>query len=298
MKLFARSFAKVNPYLEITGTRRDGYHELEISYLSVNLDDRLTFESIPEESLIIETESEIPREENLCYRVAKKLQALCSVDSGARIILEKRIPIGGGLGGGSSDAATTLIALNRLWKCGLSRNRLIEIGGDFGADIPFFFYGGYCKAGGTGDLLQRLDNPFTDRLVPIIAPPFSQLTGEVYSEFDRIEREGETQQREGREKVNEEPPEGYQIRNDLQEPALRLRPEISEYLEIMERSPLITTSGLSGSGSAVFGITEPGTSPEAVKEHLQPELSSHPRGGRLEITRPTKTGQVISGEGE
>lgn len=297
LRIFAKSFAKVNPYLKITGTKKDGYHELDISYLSINLADRLTFAEIPEGRIEIRTKADIPTEENLCYRVARELKTSCSADSGIRITLEKNIPIGGGLGGGSSDAATTLIALNRIWNCNLARDRLIDIGKSFGADIPFFFYGGYCVGGGTGDEIRRRKSPYQNRLIPIIIPPFSQLTGEVYSEYDRMMADKPGHMR--KKLINENPGRGseYNVKNDLQEPALRIHPELSNYLELMDQANLIVTSGISGSGSSVFGITEVGVSREEVSRNLEEALGSLPGDVRLEIASPTGNGQLIT-EGE
>lgn len=296
MKIFAKSFAKVNPHLEITGTREDGYHELEISYLSVNLADRLTYEEIPGDRVEISTDASIPTEENLCYRVAKELKGVCSVNSGTKITLEKNIPIGGGLGGGSSNAATTLIALNRLWGCGLSRDELINIGRRFGADIPFFFYGSYCIGGGTGSEVRRMKNPYQDRLIPIITPDFSQLTGEVYSEYDRMaDNPGSVEKKRFEEKAREE--SIYEVKNDLQEPALRLHPDLSGYLDLLNETSEVITSGISGSGSSVFGVTRAGISPELVRKGITQEFDSVTGSPDLKIASPTASGQLIK-EGE
>lgn len=292
MKLIAKSFAKVNPHLEITGTREDGYHELEISYLSVNLADKLTYEEIPGDRVKVKTDAAIPTEENLCYRVAKELKYICSVDSGTKITLEKNIPIGGGLGGGSSNAATTLIALNRLWDCDLPRDELIEIGRKFGADIPFFFYGGYCVGGGTGSEVRRMKNPYQDRLIPIITPDFSQLTEEVYSEYDRIaNKPGSTGEKGYKEKSRQE--SRYEVKNDLQEPALRIHPELSGYLDLLGETSGVVTSGISGSGSSVFGVTRTGVSPELVREGITDGFDSVTGNPELEIASPTASGQLI-----
>lgn len=296
MKLFAKSFAKVNPYLKITGLKNNGYHELEISYLSVNLADRLELERTQDGEVRIATDADIPLEENLCFKVAKSLQETCEPNAGVKITLNKAIPIGGGLGGGSSDAATTLIGLNRLWNCGLTREQLLEIGSNFGADIPFFFYGGYCVGRGKGNEVQQLVNPYRDRLVPIITPSFSQLTGEVYTQYDELanqhdnnsgitERDSETNGRE------------RSVRNDLQKPAIQLNPDLNHYLDLLDGVPAIEAFGVSGSGSSVFGFTKPGIPQKQVRAEINEGLEALTGNQQLKITRPTGSGQIIT-EGE
>ena len=296
MKLFAKSFAKVNPYLKITGLEENGYHELELSYLSVNLADRLELERARKGTVRIATDAEIPREDNLCFKVAKSLQETCDPDAGVKITLNKGIPIGGGLGGGSSDAATTLIGLNRLWNCDLTREQLVEIGGEFGADIPFFFYGGYCVGRGRGNEVQPLVNPYSDRLVPIITPSFSQLTGEVYAKYDELV--GQTGNNSGITKRNPATDvRERRVRNDLQEPAIRLNPDLDKYLDLLERVTAIETFGVSGSGSSVFGVTKPGIRRKQLRAEIKKGLEGLTGNQQLEITRPTESGQIIT-EGE
>lgn len=296
MKLFAKSFAKVNPYLKITGLKENGYHELDISYLSINIADRLELERTGKEAVRIATNAEIPLEDNLCFRVAMRLKETCDPDAGVEITLNKGIPIGGGLGGGSSDAATTLIALNRLWNCGLTREQLVEIGSEFGADIPFFFYGGYCVGRGEGNDIRQLHNPYGNRFVPIITPTFSQLTKEVYAKYDELVDQPGTDL-EITEKNSEAEGKERKVRNDLQEPAIRLNPDLDNYLDVLEEVPTIEAFGVSGSGSSVFGITKPGVRQKQVRAEIKEELEDLPGNQRLEITRPTGSGQIIT-EGE
>lgn len=296
MKLIAKSFAKVNPYLKITGLKENGYHELDISYLSVNLADRLELERTQTGTVRIATEAEIPLEDNLCFKVAVRLQETCDPGAGVEITLSKGIPIGGGLGGGSSDAATTLIGLNRLWNCGLTRQQLVEIGGEFGADIPFFFYGGYCVGRGTGNDIRQLHNPYSTRLVPVITPSFSQLTREVYAKYDElVDHPGKNSDtRKKRPGANRRE---RKVRNDLQEPAVRLNPDLDHYLDLLEGVTTIDAFGVSGSGSSVFGVTKPGVHRKQVRAEINEELEDLPGDQRLEITRPTGSGQIIT-EGE
>ncbi len=292
VQIEAMSFAKVNPRLKIKGVREDGYHLLDISYLTVNLADRLVFEKLTEERITVFTEADIPEKGNLCYRVAKELKGRCSPDAGVAITLTKRIPIGGGLGGGSSNAATTLICLNRLWDCGLSKDRLIEIGKGFGADIPFFISGGYQTARGTGSKLERKENIFRDRLIPLGIPPFIQLTSEVYQKYDQLHPDQEKGTRSPAPQVTEKIEE-FKIENDLQEAAIRLHPELKTYLDCFKAASTIQTAGIAGSGSSIYGISVAGAGLEEIREELAEKLSSISREAKLIIARPVDRAREI-----
>jgi len=291
-KIIAKAFAKVNPWLDVLGKYEDGYHELDISFLSVNLADRMTFESCESEDIVVSTEADIPAEENLCREVASKLKKECSTDLGAVITLEKEIPIGGGLGGGSSNAAATLICLNRLWDCKLSRLELIDLGEEFGADVPFFFYGGFCIATGRGTELRKQENVFLDRFIPLILPPFTLLTREVYGRYDQLNDETENRQTEidhGLYPLRND----STVENDLQEAALDLKPNLEPYLNLLQRASTIDASGVAGSGSSIFGISRKDVSIQEIKEELESELREISKEADLIVTRPTNHGQLI-----
>ncbi|MBS3739791.1 4-(cytidine 5'-diphospho)-2-C-methyl-D-erythritol kinase [Candidatus Bipolaricaulota bacterium] len=292
MKINAKAFAKVNPYLKVKGLREDGYHQLDIGYLTINLADKITIRPNTEDEIEISTEANLSTKENLCYKVAVKLKSTCGVKAGAKITLKKEIPIGGGLGGGSSDAATTLICLNRLWDCNLSRRSLIDIGKEFGADIPFFFYGGYCTGSGTGVDLQQKENIFQDRLIPLVFPPFSQLTSEVYAKYDQIFEDSDASQTKAQNFLQKNTI-GLDIENDLQKPALQLNPGLSEYLNLFQNSSTIATSGLAGSGSCVFGISRADVSPNEIRQEIEKELNSISERAMLKVAKPTNTGQLV-----
>ncbi len=291
MIIKAKSFAKVNPHLKITGLREDGYHALDLSFLSINLADELSFRRLNEREIKISTDADISPEENLCFRVAKKLQTACNTSAGAKIDLEKEIPIGGGLGGGSSNAATTLICLNRLWECNMTEEELAEIGKNFGADISFFFRGGYCAGRGIGEEIQPLANTFQNRLIPVFTPSFSQSTPEVYSKYDRMNPEI-PENHENSRTATAEYPADFEIENDLQLPAIQLNPELKKYLNCFEAADTIQTSGVAGSGSSLFGIAQAGVKRDELEEELSKLLK--PEGEeKLIITRPTENGQKI-----
>lgn len=297
MKILAKTFAKVNPRLKVLGKLDGGYHDLYISFLSINLADRITFESSNQGGIRVSTGVDIPQEDNLCYRAGKKLKKSCSVKQGAKVTLEKRIPIGGGLGGGSSDAATTLICLNRLWGCKLSRKALIELGKEFGADVPFFFYGGYCTGTGKGFELRKKENIFQDRLIPLIIPPFSQLTSKVYSRFDQLR--GNSEKQPSKDERDYSPGIGnYTVENDLRRASLDLNPELETYIHLLQNASTVKTAGLAGSGSSIFGISRRDVSSGEIKEELEEDLRSISEEAKVIVARPTNHGQLIQEQEE
>ncbi|MBS3735714.1 MAG: 4-(cytidine 5'-diphospho)-2-C-methyl-D-erythritol kinase [Candidatus Bipolaricaulota bacterium] len=295
MKILAKTFAKVNPRINVLGKLDDGYHELDISFLSVNLADRMTFEPSNQDRITLSTGADIPPEENLCYRVAKKLKESCSHNKGAEVTLEKRIPIGGGLGGGSSNAATTLICLNRLWDCNLSRRELIRLGKEFGADVPFFFYGGYCTGTGKGSELRKKENLFRDCFIPLIIPPFPQLTSEVYSRFDELTEYFE-KGRSGKDRNYPLELGNFTVENDLQRAVIDLNPKLENYLNLLKNASTIQTAGVAGSGSSLFGISRMDVSSGEIKEEIEEDLWSISDEAKLIVVRPTNHGQIVKEE--
>lgn len=155
-----RAPAKINLFLHVTGRRADGYHTLQTVYQFVDLCDVLQF-AVREDNEIhlISDFQEVPPEDNLVVRAARALQSHCGSRSGADITLTKNIPTGGGLGGGSSDAATALVALNEFWRLGLSIKELAEIGVAVSADVPVFVYGQAMWAEGIGEKLTPVAPP-------------------------------------------------------------------------------------------------------------------------------------------
>lgn len=147
------SYAKINWFLRVLGKREDGYHELCTVFQTVSLHDSLRFSDASEISLTC-TAPHLPTDEkNLIVRAANALRKRFAVKKGARIHLEKRIPAPGGLGGGSSNAAVALVGLARLWKIKTGLDELTEIGGELGADVPFFFHGGTAVGTGRGTVI-------------------------------------------------------------------------------------------------------------------------------------------------
>lgn len=172
--------AKLNLMLHITGRRTDGYHDLQTLFQFIDYSDQLTFTDSDHSEISLTPEfTAIAKEQNLIYRAAQLLQQHTGTTKGAAIHLKKKIPMGAGLGGGSSDAATTLIGLNQFWNLGLSLDQLAELGGSLGADIPVFIHGHASWAEGKGERLTKVELP--EHWFVVITPPCHVSTAEIFS---------------------------------------------------------------------------------------------------------------------
>lgn len=172
--------AKLNLFLHVVGRRPDGYHLLQSVFRLIDLDDALRFAKRGDGRIVrARPLAGVPEERDLCLLAARLLQAESGCAQGVEIALEKRLPMGGGLGGGSSDAATVLLALNRLWGLGWPRARLQALGLQLGADVPFFVYGRTAFVEGIGERLQAVDLPSVWYLV--VAPAASVPTAEIFA---------------------------------------------------------------------------------------------------------------------
>ncbi|MCW4183606.1 MAG: 4-(cytidine 5'-diphospho)-2-C-methyl-D-erythritol kinase [Candidatus Thiodiazotropha weberae] len=175
--------AKLNLMLRIVGRREDGYHDLQTVFQFIDRQDRLDFKHRHDGRIIITNPlPEVPEQQNLCFRAAKMLQQISGSDSGVELTLHKILPMGGGLGGGSSDAATTLVALNHLWGLGLGKDQLMEIGRSLGADVPIFIHGQAAWAEGVGDKMTHIELPEPWFLV--LNPACHVSTAEVFGQPD------------------------------------------------------------------------------------------------------------------
>ena len=175
------SFAKINWILKVLGRRRDSFHEVSTILQSVDLADQISIRATCSDRIRLETSGrEVAKgEENLIWRAAALLKKRAPSGSGADISLRKRIPVGAGLGGGSSNAAVTLLVLNQLWNCGLELKRLRQLGRELGSDVPFFLIGGAVLARGRGERVRPLPDPPAESLV-LCFPGFSLSTAKAY----------------------------------------------------------------------------------------------------------------------
>ncbi|MDP5190966.1 4-(cytidine 5'-diphospho)-2-C-methyl-D-erythritol kinase [Rheinheimera baltica] len=177
--------AKLNLFLHITGRRPDGYHNLQTLFQLLDVGDELHFTLRNDRNINLQcNNNDLVNEDNLVLRAARLLQRHSSCHSGCDIYLDKRLPMGGGLGGGSSDAATTLLGLNALWQLGLSIDTLAELGLTLGADVPLFVRGYSAFAEGVGEKLLPVNLP--EKIYLIVTPDCHISTAEIFQHNDLI----------------------------------------------------------------------------------------------------------------
>ena len=175
------AYAKINLFLHITGERSDGYHNLQTLFQFVDLKDHLTFSKNSSNDISISSNIHISAlKDNLVYKATQALLPYAKTPHGIYINIEKNIPMGGGLGGGSSDAATTLMAINEIWQCNQSLEQLKIIGANLGADIPIFLHGQCAWAEGIGDQLQNVYYP--EQYILLISPKLHINTAELFKD--------------------------------------------------------------------------------------------------------------------
>lgn len=263
--------AKINLFLHVVGRRPDGYHLLQTVFRFLDFGDTLRFSPREDGRIALARPLPgVPEEADITVRAARRLREETGRDDGITIALEKRIPMGGGLGGGSSDAATTLIALNRLWDCGLSRDELAALGLSLGADVPIFIHGRTAFAEGIGERFTDVAPPPAWYLVT--TPAAGVPTPEIFRAPDL------------RRDTPAIPPADWQPGfggNDLEPVACRLYPEIARHLEWLRlRAP----ARMTGSGACCFAeFAEEATAraalaalPAGMRGFVARGLDSHP----------------------
>ncbi|MBT8145306.1 MAG: 4-(cytidine 5'-diphospho)-2-C-methyl-D-erythritol kinase [Gammaproteobacteria bacterium] len=237
-----RSPAKLNLFLHITGRRPDGYHQLQTVFQLIDLCDTLTFTTgrLPAGVLSLRCDQpEVPLDNNLILKAARRLRDLAGQPQlAAEITLQKRIPMGGGLGGGSSNAAVTLLALNELWSLGLSRQRLMELGLELGADVPVFVLGKNAWAAGVGEELEPLELPSCHYL--ILWPRVHVATGDIFS-HQQLTRDSAA--------IKIADFLAGRGRNDCEKVVRRLYPEVDDAMNWLN---MFGQARLTGTGSCVF----------------------------------------------
>jgi 4-diphosphocytidyl-2-C-methyl-D-erythritol kinase len=250
--------AKLNLFLHITGRRDNGYHELQTVFQLLDWGDQLTFTPNNSGKITLESNAiDIPLQENLIVRAAQLLQ---QHPPGAHITLQKKIPTGAGLGGGSSNAATTLLALNYLWGLDLPRSELQELGTALGADVPVFVGAHTAWAEGIGEILTPIELP--ERWYVILVPDCHVSTREIFSN-PQLTR-------------NSIPIKmaaffGGDTRNDCQQLVRRLYPQVDKALKVLGN---FGEPRLTGTGACTFLSFEHEAQARAVREQLQGEWTS------------------------
>lgn len=250
--------AKLNLFLHVTGRRADGYHLLESLMVLLDFGDRIALE-VRDDGVVTRLGGYegVPEDDDLAVRAARLLKERSGSPLGAGIAVEKRIPIGGGLGGGSSDAASVLLALNRLWGLSLSRAALAEIGLALGADVPFFVFGESALVSGIGERMRAVSVPPSWYVV--LVPPETVPTARVFAS-PKLTRDSASA-------TIPLFPEGFG-RNDLQDVATGFYPTIAERLAWLAR---FAPARMTGSGSCVTARFASEAAARAVLARMPPE---------------------------
>lgn len=258
--------AKLNLFLHIIGRRADGYHLLQSVFVLLNFGDTLHF-CRREDGAIRRTTATpgVAEGEDLVLRAANLLQAVTGTAFGVDVSVEKRIPIGGGLGGGSSDAASTLIALNRLWGVNLPQERLRELGLSLGADVPFFIVGRNAWGEGVGEILHPVEVPAWWYLV--LTPDLHVPTPFVFS-WPEL-----TRNTIPRKIADFSAAALADMRNDLQPVVMKAFPVVAASMKALESVAKSSVFGarMTGSGACVFAAFESEQEARGAFQQLQPE---------------------------
>lgn len=267
--------AKLNLFLHVVGRRPDGYHLLQSAFLLIDWMDTLHIELRHDGGLSrSDLSAELPADD-LCLRAARALQAASGCPLGAHIAIDKQVPWGAGLGGGSSDAATTLLALNRLWGLHWPRQRLLELGLRLGADVPFFLGGTNAWVEGIGERLTPL--PWPSRRYVVVKPSVAIPTQAIFSS-PLLRRDT--------------PPATIAVflantecfsKNDLQAAAAAYSSEVGEALRLLEQH--VGPGRMSGSGSAVFAGAGENPGANDVFERSRQVLATLPSGWTSRLCR-------------
>jgi len=273
--LVLRSPAKLNLFLHIIGRRADGYHLLQSVFQLIDWCDIVTLKAISENEVRrINPIPGIPPEQDLVVRAAKLLKEFCKYEGGVEITLQKEIPMGAGLGGGSSDAASTLIGLNTLWNVQLDKPTLSKLGLQLGADLPFFISGQNAFVEGVGEKIQEITLENHDFLV--IFPRVGIATSSVFLDPQLTRNHAQITI------------DGFlaspwsNLSNDCQAVAMRICPEVKQALDWIGQAIPGSAPRMSGSGSSVFAVLDPKTDTAELENLLQ----SLPKGW---------VGRVVSG---
>jgi 4-diphosphocytidyl-2-C-methyl-D-erythritol kinase len=247
--------AKINLFLHVVGQRRDGYHLLQTHFQFLDYGDELDFE-ITEDGHVTRVNdlSGIPAEQDLVVRAARLLQPYANAGAGVAIRVNKLLPAGGGLGGGSSDAATTLVALNELWSTGRTQSELVELGLALGADVPVFVHGHAAWAEGVGEQLTPLEAPEGPVLVVHAGGLVS--TAEVFS-HPELTRDTPT--------IKIHDLASAKVANDCEHITRRLHPEVGRVLDWLGQ---FGEARMSGTGACVFAAFESISQAQLVAEKM------------------------------
>lgn len=258
-----RAYAKINLGLQIKGKRPDGLHEIETTLTTINLADNILLDE-SDSDIVLETPglTTIPREENLCYRAAELFLKTYPSGRGVKIVLHKNIPVGGGLGGGSADAAAVLRGMRRLLGTSATDADLAGLGRQLGCDVPFLITGGAAYARGVGDELKPFKLPPMDLV--IYFPGYSISTRWAYEAYDKsvLTQQPDLDSISGQEKKKKQRT-GFQLINDFESVVFAVHPDLQDVKTRLLGTGAMLVS-LSGSGSCLYAAVEDRTRKKVV----------------------------------
>lgn len=232
--------AKLNLFLHITGRRADGYHELQTIFQLIDLYDWMEFQQTDHAQITIDGLSNVDLEQNLIYKATQILKPYAKKQTGLKINIEKNIPMGAGLGGGSSNAATTLLIVNQLWQCGLNIEQLAELGLKLGADVPIFIHGKNAWAEGVGEHLTFID--LAQKQYIVLKPDCFISTQLLFSQKTLTRDTKPT-------KFCAYQQNSFNFRNNFEPIAQKLYPEVNEAMQYLDQ---FGKAKLTGTGACVF----------------------------------------------
>lgn len=274
--------AKLNLFLHITGRRADGYHSLQTIFQLLDYGDSLTFTLNQSGDISLSPAMDtVAAEDNLIVRAARLLQSAAGCTQGCDIVIDKQIPMGAGLGGGSSNAATALVGLNQLWQSGLSSDELADLGTQLGADVPVFVRGNTAFAEGIGELLTAVELP--EQWYLVITPDVQVSTAEIFSN-PQLTRDTSPIKIRALSEV--------QYRNDCQAVVEKLYPAVNQALEWMAdyRNPLMT-----GTGASVFCSFDNQTEAQQALDLVPEQWSAFIARGDSRSSLHRQLGKIFTG---
>jgi 4-diphosphocytidyl-2-C-methyl-D-erythritol kinase len=261
--------AKINLFLRILRKRADGYHDILSLMQKITLYDELIFSPRPKGIVLNCPGTDLPvNDDNLVVRAARAIFSYSNYPHGIEISLVKKIPMTAGLGGGSSDAATTLMALNKICSLKLKKNELLKLGAKIGADVPFFIFGNAALASGIGDKLKHFKNLPKLHLI-LIKPDFDLPTKMVYENLNLRLTLGKNNYSIPRNLDLGDIIQG--LRNDLESFSLKIHPELVDLKKMLLRYGALGAL-MSGSGPTVFGVFRKGAEAEKSLEVIKKEV--------------------------
>jgi 4-diphosphocytidyl-2-C-methyl-D-erythritol kinase len=282
MRLEKKSPCKVNLLLNILGRRADGFHELETVMQPVNFFDELSFEQSGGGIQLSCSEKNLPTDsKNLVHRAAANFLSAAKISGGVKIHLEKKIPLAAGLGGGSGNAATTLLALNELFDRPLAETKLRELAAALGSDIPFFLQSRPALATGRGEKIQPLENfpALNGKAFLLIHPGFGISTPWAYQNLARFPdalngRPGRAKELISKLQAGDLSAAGTEFYNSLEAPALDKFPVLALYQEFLRANGALAAL-MSGSGSTTFAIAENVSTAESLAEKFKSQFGAN-----------------------